>query len=212
MCIDKIKTIIKIFFAKTMFKHDNPNNGLYLNDIHGMVNPRKIHCGKYSYGPLNIYSFSSNDGELLIGNYCSIADEVVFLTGGGHRYTSFLSFPVQRKLLAGDHESISKGDIIVEDDVWIGFGATILSGVKLHKGCVVGAKAVITKDVPPYAIVVGSPARIIKFRFEEEIINELLKIDFSKLSLDQLKEIYKYENVSNNIQQIERILSEDIYE
>lgn len=77
---------------------------------------------------------------------------------------------------------------MIKDDVWIGAQATIMSGVTIGQGAVIGAKALVTKDVPPYAIVGGVPAKVIKYRFEKEIIDELLKIDFSKLDYKVIKE------------------------
>lgn len=77
---------------------------------------------------------------------------------------------------------------MIKDDVWIGAQATIMSGVTIGQGAVIGAKALVTKDVPPYAIVGGVPAKVIKYRFEKEIIDELLKIDFSKFDYKVIKE------------------------
>lgn len=84
-------------------------------------------------------------------------------------------------------DAFSKGDIIVDDDVWIGYGATIMSGVHIGQGAVVAAGAVVTKDVPPYAIVGGVPAKVIKYRFEPEMIEELLKVDYSKLTKEDIE-------------------------
>ena len=85
-------------------------------------------------------------------------------------------------------EATSKGDIIVDDDVWIGQRALIMSGVHIGQGAIIASGAVVTKDVPPYAIVGGVPARIIRFRFSEKIIKELLKIDYSMLSYEMIRE------------------------
>ena len=82
---------------------------------------------------------------------------------------------------------MSKGDITVDNDVWIGYGATIMSGVHIGQGAIVAAGAVVTKDVPPYAIVGGVPAKVIKYRFEPELIKELLKIDYSKLTKEKVE-------------------------
>lgn len=205
-----IKNFIKNIYKKYIFKKNNKDSNVYLNKLYGLVDPKKIQVGKYSYGPLNVYTFSNNDGKIIIGDFCSIGDEVTFLTGGGHYYESFLTFPVQRKIFGGEFEATSKGDIIIEDDVWIGYGATILSGVTLHRGCIVGAKAVITKDVPAYAIVVGSPAKIIKYRFDEETKQSLISLNFTKLDVDKLKKIYMDKNVSNkNIQRIQNIIEDE---
>ena len=86
------------------------------------------------------------------------------------------------------YEAISKGDIIVENDVWIGYRATILSGVNIGQGAIIAAGSVVTKDVPPYAIVGGVPAKVIKYRFPPEMIGELLKVDYSQLSEEMVRE------------------------
>lgn len=115
--------------------------------------------------------------NLQIGKYCSLADKITFMVNLNHDYThvatgecSFLkkvSMPTQKK---------EKGQILIENDVWVGHGATIMSGITIHNGAVVAAESVVTKDVPPYAIVGGNPARIIKYRFDEKQIEKLLLI------------------------------------
>jgi serine acetyltransferase len=80
-----------------------------------------------------------------------------------------------------------KGDIIIENDVWVGAKSTIMSGVKIHNGAVVGACSVVTKDVPPYAIVVGNPATIVKYRFTEKQIKSLLEISWWDWTEDRIK-------------------------
>ena len=80
-----------------------------------------------------------------------------------------------------------KGDINVENDVWIGAKSTIMSGVKIHNGSVIGANSTVTKDVPPFAIVVGNPAKIVKYRFSEKQIDSLLKIAWWDWSEDRIK-------------------------
>lgn len=105
----------------------------------------------------------------------------------GKRGTSVkLSFhiPVPHNIFGGgrNYDALSKGNIIVEDDVWIGQNAFILSGVTIHQGAVIATGAVVTKDVPAYAVAGGVPAKVIKYRFQEEVINELLKIDYGRLT------------------------------
>ena len=91
------------------------------------------------------------------------------------------------EVLGENSEAMSKGDITVDNDVWIGYGATIMSGVHIGQGAIVAAGAVVTKDVLPYAIVGGVPAKVIKYRFEPELIKELLKIDYSKLTKEKVE-------------------------
>lgn len=149
----------------------------------------KVRVGKGSYGELNVLSFSDRD-QLNIGNFVSIAPQVWFSNAAEH-YTNHIStFPFKVKFLMTDKmEAFSKGEgICVDDDVWIGLGAIILSGVHIGQGAVVAAGAVVTKDVPPYAIVGGVPAKVIRYRFVPELIKELLKIDFSRLDRDMVQE------------------------
>lgn len=146
-----------------------------------------ISVGQYSYGDLNVRDFN-NGTKLFIGSFCSIATDVVFLLGGNHSTENLSSYPFKNKLINGEAESISKGDIVIEDDVWIGDRSVILSGVRIGKGAVVAAGSVVTKDIEPYSIVGGVPARVIKYRFSKEIINELLTIGYSLLSKDFIKE------------------------
>ena len=92
----------------------------------------------------------------------------------------------------------SKGNINIENDVWIGAYSTIMSGVKIGNGAVIGASSVVTKDIPPYAIVAGNPAKIIKYRFTEEQIVSLLKIEWWNWDEYKIKD-ESFDLWSNNI-------------
>ena len=144
----------------------------------------KVLIGKGTYGELNIIQFERTCGMVKIGNFCSIAPNVTFITDGEHAYNTISTYPFASKYLKKNNETLTKGDIEVGDDVWICYGSTILSGVNIGQGAIVAAGAVVTKDVAPYAIVAGVPAKVIKYRFESALIEDLLKIDYSKLSLD----------------------------
>jgi acetyltransferase-like isoleucine patch superfamily enzyme len=95
----------------------------------------------------------------------------------------------------------------IGNDVWIGDGVFIKNGIKIGDGAVLGARAVITKDVPPYAIVEGCPAKIIKYRFSEEIINELLKLKWWELDDNIIKKI-PYDNINSAIKFIKEVQGE----
>ena len=84
----------------------------------------------------------------------------------------------------------NKGDIVIGNDVWIGYEAVILAGVTIGDGAIIGARAVVTKDVPPYTVVGGVPARQIKRRFPEQILNELLKLNGGIGMRTELSSIY----------------------
>ena len=141
-----------------------------------------------TFGPGSYLAGASFDFELesyahvLVGNYCSLAHRLVFEIGANHNYRSVSTYPFFVKTSPGispvlrEPNSYNKYQIIIGNDVWIGCDVTIMSGVKIGNGAVIGAGTVVAKDVPPYAIVVGNPGRVIKYRFEEEIIEKLQKI------------------------------------
>ncbi len=157
--------------------------------------PTDINIGDHSYiNGLTIYSWG-NSAKVSIGKYCSIADEVTFIAGGEHKKDWVSSFPFIDRWQLTDHVRIeevessqTKGDIFIGHDVWIGHGATILSGITVGDGAVIGAMSVIAKDVPPYAVVVGNPAKIIKYRFNSSMIDDFLKIQWWNWSDDQVEQ------------------------
>ena len=152
-----------------------------------VFNPFLVSVGKETYGRVNVINFSDKY-RVSIGNFCSISTDVFFIVCGEHRVDTISTYPFRVQCCSAEFEATSKGDIIVEDDVWFGHGATVLSGVHIGQGAVISAGAVVTKDVPPYAIVGGVPARIIKYRFSDEMINELIKVDYSKMTTEMIKE------------------------
>lgn len=116
--------------------------------------------------------------RLEIGSFCSISDEVVILLDAEHRPDWVTTYPFNVRwpeCAAFTGHPHTKGDVIIGHDVWIGYGATILSRVTIGTGAVVGARAVVTQAVPPYAIVAGNPARVLRLRFPPMTINRLLK-------------------------------------
>jgi len=126
--------------------------------------------------------------NVIIGKYCSIAQLVVMDCGmqlhTEWATTSSLSFHYHAKMTDG----FSKGDIVIDNDVWIGEGALIMSGVHIESGAVVGARAVVTKNVPPYAIVVGAPAKVTRYRFPPDIIRKFLRLKWWDWPDEKVKE------------------------
>ena len=131
-----------------------------------------------------LYHYPINHDRLVIGKFCSIACGAKFLfTSANHTQVSLSTYPfpiffeewgldVQNITSAWDN----KGDIIIGNDMWIGYEAVILSGVTIGDGAIIGTRAVVTKDVPPYTIVGGVPAKPIRKRFSDDTISALLKI------------------------------------
>lgn len=176
--------IIKKYLFKKKWRKMNPHNKTYPERIFNISN---VTVGKHTYGGIDALIFDEKT-KLKIGNYCSIAPEVVFLVSCEHCMKNISTYPFKVKIIGEEKEATSKGDIIVKDDVWIGHRAIVMSGVTIGQGAVVAAGAIVTKDVPPYAIVAGNPAKIIKYRFNEEIVDELTKIDYNKISVDDIYE------------------------
>lgn len=131
-----------------------------------------------------LYHYPINKDKLIIGKFCSIACGTKFMfTSGNHSLKSLstYTFPIFFDEWNLDAKNITsawdnKGDIVIGNDVWIGYEAVIMPGVKIGDGAIVGTRAVVTKDVPPYTIVGGVPARPIRKRFDDETIEKLLKI------------------------------------
>lgn len=160
------------------WRENNKHNATYPSRVCEMS---IVSIGNYTYGNIDMIA-ATNEHTLRIGNFCSVGEDVRFILSAEHYKDNISTYPFKYKCIkSGRPEAISKGDIIVDDDVWIGQRATILSGVQIGQGAVIAAGAVVTKSVPPYAIVGGVPAMVIKYRFSPEIIEKLMKIDYSKL-------------------------------
>lgn len=194
-----IKTI-RLGLFKLKWKYHNCEN---FTSVVREFPPNTVEVGKRTYGRLLIYN-DIKGRKLKLGSYCSVADEVTFLLGIDHRTMNISTYPFKQMLVDRySFDAISKGDIVVDDDVWIGYRATIMSGVHIGQGAVVAAGAVVTKDVPPYAIVGGVPAKVIRYRFEPEIVEELLKIDYSRLTDEMIKE--HIDELYTNLEDVEQL-------
>ena len=157
------------------WKKNNQKNNIKLKSV---IPLEMLDVGKATYGNLNIKVYDKK-AKIKIGNYCSIADNVVFLVGGEHDYKRISTFTFQSLIYKQKTKKNEKNDIVVDDDVWIGYESLILSGSHIGKGSVIGARSVVKGEIPPYSVYVGN--KIIKKRFSDEIINKLNDIDYSKI-------------------------------
>ncbi len=160
--------------------------------LHG----KSVIVGRFTYGARNIFIHTWEEPETLkIGRYCSIAGNIQVYMGGSHRTDWISTYPfgtVYRdylKSLRVPGHPKSNGDVVIGNDVWIGHGATIMSGIQVGDGAVIGANAHVVSNVPPYAIVSGNPAQIIRYRFSDEVISLLMEWkwwEFSHSEIDGL--------------------------
>jgi acetyltransferase-like isoleucine patch superfamily enzyme len=134
-----------------------------------------LQTGEYTYGKENL-KIRGDWNNVTIGKYCSIAENCI-IDGGFNHNTKFVStYPFFNRFGIGHQNIVNKGDVVIGNDVWIGENVMIMGGVTIHDGAVIGANTLVTKDVRPYTIVVGSPNRETSYRFQPALINELLKI------------------------------------
>lgn len=175
---------------RNAFREKFPHTNLWPLQVFDLS---RLDAGRYSYGPINVIMWphkNPGDCKLVIGDYVSIARETLFVVGTNRRYDKISMFPFAYRVLK-DEEALdeTKGSIIVRDDVWIGARATILPGVTVNQGAIIAAGSVVTKDVPAYALVAGNPAKAIKYRFNETIIEQLLSFaDYSTLTVERVRE------------------------
>ena len=183
----------------TTFPLDGIKTLCFLKNI---VNLKNVSIGDYTYYDdfedvqyfaRNVrYHFEFTGDKLIIGKFCQIASGVEFIMNGGNHLTSGIStFPFsifghgwERAM---DGKSFpNKGDTIIGNDVWIGYKALIMPGVRIGDGAIIAAASVVTKDVPPYAIVGGNPARVLRMRFAEADIQRLLRIRWWDWSAEKI--------------------------
>jgi virginiamycin A acetyltransferase len=170
----------------------------FLNTI--VTNPNIV-VGDYTYyddfdRPENfernvLYHFDFVGDRLIIGKFCAIASDVKFImNGGNHRTDWFTNYPFPVFGQGWEHAMPSewphKGDTVIGNDVWIGYGATLMPGVQVGDGAIIATRSVVTKAVPPYAVVGGNPAQILRYRFDPETIAALLEIQWWHWDIEKI--------------------------
>jgi virginiamycin A acetyltransferase len=198
---------------KPIYPNANFKSFCYIKSV--VTNPNII-VGDYSYyddsedGPESFekhvthhYDFIGD--KLIIGKFCSIAKGVEFvMNGANHMLDSLTAYPFEiidefKGLSRPFGQRGNKGDTIVGNDVWIGQNAVIMPGVHIGDGAIIGANAVVAKDIPPYGIAVGNPAKVKRYRFDKENIDLLLKLKWWDKDIEVIKEIVPYIS-DNNIE------------
>jgi len=184
----------KLCFLKNIIKNPNIIVGdyTYYDDFENVNNFEK-----------NVkYHFDFTGDKLIIGKFCMIASGVKFIMNGANHLTDSLStYPFAifgmgwEKAMEGKGYP-NKGDIIIGNDVWMGHNATIMAGVKIGDGAIIATNATVVKDVEPYSIVGGNPAKEIKKRFPDTTIEKLLKLKWWDWSIEKITE--NIQNLTDN--------------
>ena len=171
--------------------------------LKNFITSPNIEVGDYTYyddpdGPEHfeknvLYHFDFIGDKLIIGKFCAIAKDVTFImNGANHQSAGFSTYPFfifgngWEKSAPQPGDLPFKGNTEIGNDVWIGYDATIMPGVKIGNGAIIASKSVVTNDVPAYAVVGGNPAKIIKQRFDDKTINALLSIAWWDWSNDKI--------------------------
>ncbi|NUJ97829.1 Vat family streptogramin A O-acetyltransferase [Candidatus Gracilibacteria bacterium] len=146
-----------------------------------------------------LYHYPFLGDKLIIGKFCAIATGVKFImNGANHKISGFSTYPFSifgnswEKVIPKLEELPYKGDTIVGNDVWIGYNATIMPGIKIGNGSIIGANSNVTKDIPAYSIVGGNPAKIIRKRFDDDIIEKLEKLSWWDWSAEKITQNLEY--------------------
>ncbi|MGL6200631.1 MAG: CatB-related O-acetyltransferase [Lachnospiraceae bacterium] len=190
---------IRFWLKKRGWRKRNAHNSTIMKNNFSID---RVTVGKETYGPISV-TLMAEDTNINIGNYCSIGPDVIFMGGGEHDYKRLSTYPFQTKVYREATKKEINRNIVIEDDVWIGYDSLIMPGVTVGKGSVIGARSIVTKDVPPYSVYVG--CKVIKKRFSDSLIKRIQTIDFASIEHHQNDLYEKYcqsEIDDDNIEQI----------
>lgn len=198
--LNELRKLLELNRFKRKWRKKNTHNKTVPENVFDID---LVEVGKGSYGKLYVVAYG-HQSNIKIGKYCSIAEEVRFVINADHRIDTISSFPFKVMITEKENEeAVSAGDIIIDDDVWIGYRATILDGIHIGQGAVIAAGAVVTKDVDPYSIVGGVPAKPIGRRLSMIAIDDLMDdLDYSNLS---------EESIETNIETLYLAVNEENY-
>jgi chloramphenicol O-acetyltransferase type B len=183
--------------ATARYQWNRLRNAWWGNDLSNLRRLEKqgvVIRGVGTYGVPTVWTFPYEDAKLIIGRYSAVGG--THLLGGQHAIKHVASYPLRIHLgmegAGEDGNPAKRGDIVIGSDVWVTFGSYVLSGVTIGDGAVVATGSIVTKDVPPYAIVGGNPAKVIKYRHTEEQIAALLEIKWWDWPEDEIRKAVPY--------------------
>ncbi|MCB0736893.1 MAG: CatB-related O-acetyltransferase [Bacteroidetes bacterium] len=159
-----------------------------------MLEKGMLEVGHGTYGLPKFDVYRNSEAKVVIGKYCSISKGVTFITGGIHPPEWVALFPIRDKLnvnIPYDGTPRTNGEIKIGNDVWLGTDVTILSGVQIGNGAIIASGAIVTRNIPDYAIAAGIPAKIIKYRFTPNQIEQLCKIQWWHWDYEKIKQEIK---------------------
>ena len=209
-------------FNMPFFKKNKYSNHFLKDILKEEIKKKLSVVGKWSYGSPKIYRYNWKN-KIYIGNFCSIGPEVKIIIGGNHRTDWVTTSPLPDENFNFDNTfanarkiknfNLSKGDLFIKNDVWIGAFSIILSGITLGNGCVIAAGSVVTKDVKPYTIVGGVPAKFLRSRFnkkQSKFLNESGWWDLEDEKINFLSQYLLNKNVSEFIKKFKDLKNKKV--
>lgn len=182
--------------------------------FHRRIGNSDINVGDFSYGHEQLHIHQWGEGaSLTVGKYCSFGHNITVFLGGDHRTDWITTYPfghINRQIFGGEDivgHPKSNGNIVIGNDVWVGADSKIMAGVTIGDGAVIAGSALVVKDVEPYSIVGGNPAKHIKYRFDDNILNLLKKLAWWDLTVNDVKNITKELCSTPTVETVQRLVN-----